>query len=100
MNLIKYTLLIQEPEVQVLILQALILTLQSDNIQQKYKFVIKAAYIDIKGIILVLSGVPLPFVILWMVLQGTNLIMEDRLVESGGKKCDRTRQNPNDNPDD
>lgn len=75
-QLLKYTLVIQQPEFQVLILQALILTLKSDNINQTYKFVIKAAYIDIKGILLILSGVPLPLVIFWMVIQGTNLIME------------------------
>ncbi|MFB2977139.1 hypothetical protein [Microseira sp. BLCC-F43] len=89
-NLLKYSLVIQEPEVQVLILQCLILALQSDNINQRYKFAIKAAYIDVKGIVLVLSGVPLPLVIFWMVIEGTNLIMEARRVESNGNKCDRT----------
>jgi hypothetical protein len=34
------------------------------------------AYIDIKGILLILSGVPLPLVIFWMLIQATNLIVE------------------------
>ncbi|HAX77029.1 MAG TPA: hypothetical protein DCY88_14620 [Cyanobacteria bacterium UBA11372] len=75
-QLLKYTLLIPAPEVQVLILQVLIITLKSDNINQTYKLAIKAVYIDIKGIFLVLSGFPLPLVIFWMVIQGTNLIVE------------------------
>lgn len=86
-NLFKYLLIVENPELQALLLLALILSSDSVNLKKAsaVSFLIQAGLIDIGGIISVMSGTSLPLVILMMLAQGVYLIIDAHRAEKSGQ---------------
>lgn len=80
--LFKYLFVVQNPKTQTFILLALILPPSADLDREFIEnvsallFISQALYIDVTAIISVLSGVPLPLVILQAIAQGAKLIID------------------------
>lgn len=86
-NLFKYLLVLEEPELQALLLLALILPSDSVNLKKTsaVSFLVQAGLIDIGGIISLVSGTPLLLVILMMLAQGVYLIIDAHRAQKSAK---------------
>ncbi len=83
-NLFKYLLIVENPELQALILLALILSLESVNLKKLSDalFLVQGGIIVVTGIISVLSGTPVLLVIFQMTAQGGCLIIDAHRAQS------------------
>ena len=86
-NLFKYLLIVENSKFQTLILLSLILSLQPVNFKKVNDalFVVQGGIIVVTGLISVLSGTPLPLVILQMTAQGGCLIIDAYRAEKSGQ---------------